>query len=78
MCRYREHGPFRLTNIRRIWIPTALIEVHEHDERRSRGALVAVHQRMIPGQPAHQHRRLVEAVRVELVITDARLRGVQR
>lgn len=55
----------------------AVVEVDEEHETGPRCSLVAVGQRMIPRDPAREHRGLVVQVRVEVRVAEAGLGCVQ-
>ena len=76
--RDREHGRLCFVNVGRIRIPPALVQIDEQHERRSRGSLVPVDERVIPGQGAQQDCCLVLGIRVELGVAEADLRGMER
>jgi hypothetical protein len=62
-----EHRHFRLIDIGRIRLPPHIVEIEEHHECSSRRTLVAIGKRMVPGEPANQHRGLLDQVDVELM-----------
>lgn len=46
-CSNRKHRPFGIVDLGRIGLPSAAVEVDEHDKRGPSGALVAVGQWVI-------------------------------
>ena len=64
-----EHGVIGLVDIWWGGIPRAVVEVDEHDQRRSRRSFVAVVKGMVPCQSTHEDGGLVVDVAVELDVS---------
>jgi hypothetical protein len=74
---HSEDGRLSFVDVKGVGIPDDIVEIEEEYEARPARPLVAVGQRVIPRQMTCQHRRLVDEIRVEVLIAEAGLRGVK-
>jgi hypothetical protein len=68
-----QHGRFSFVHVRWVWIPTAAVELHEHDQARPCGSFVPIWQWMVPGKVGRENRSLVDQFRVEVVVAETSL-----
>jgi hypothetical protein len=60
-CRDRKHSALGVVHVRHRF-PSPTVEFDEQPERHPRGSFVSVWQRVVPGKPHDQYRRLVDKV----------------
>ncbi len=70
MRRDSQHRHFSLVDIGRVRVPAHVVEIQKHHQRSPRRALVAIRKRMVPSEPANEHRGFLDHVDVELVTTE--------
>jgi hypothetical protein len=70
-------SPTQFIDVRRVRLPNEIIQIEEGHKTRPTHSLVAVGQWMIPRHVACKHSCFVDQVWVEVLTTEAGLRGVK-